>query len=266
MVKDVVTVTGLSKVYRVAVTSRGLAPLLAGSLHTWLHEGLVQRRRIREIEALRDVSFSLRSGERVGLIGTNGAGKSTLLRVIGGISLPSTGTVRVYGRIGLVLGAGALFHPDLSGRENIVFQSSLQGWSRRQTRSIVDRVAEFAGLVRELDMPVRYYSTGMQMRLGTALAFESDADVLLIDEAFSAGDPAFRKKCLERLTALKMGACTLILVSHSTEILTDICTRIVQLEGGRLCADRGDVGPFLDRYERNNGSPQELGGEQPPRT
>lgn len=197
--------------------------------------------------ALREINLSIGAGESVAIIGRNGAGKSTLLGLLAGTLYPTCGSVAVSGRVGALLELGAGFHPDLTGRENIYLNASLLGLQRPQVDERFDRIVAFSGLEEFIDVPLRNYSSGMQVRLGFSVAAHTDPEIMLLDEVFAVGDQEFQKKCLARMEEFKAQRKTMIFVGHGLEALRSICERAVWIEHGRLCAD----GPFdevLRRY------------------
>lgn len=196
--------------------------------------------------ALQGVSFSLNGGERVGIVGRNGAGKSTLLKTICRIYEPTTGSVSVNGRIAPLLEIGAGFHPEFSGRENIYFNGTILGYSKVQLRAIEKEVIEFAELEEFVDTPVKYYSTGMYMRLAFSLATTVHPDILVLDELFAGGDAAFVKRGKERMYKMIDRASVMILVSHDQSLLRSLCERFIWLDHGKVIAD-GDS-TVLDQY------------------
>ncbi len=189
--------------------------------------------------ALRDVSFAVEHGETVGLIGPNGAGKSTVLKLISRIIEPSSGRIKVDGRVGALLELGAGFHPDLTGRENIFLNGSILGLNRREISQRLESIVEFAELSRFIDMPVRNYSSGMLMRLGFAVATSFQPDILLIDEVLAVGDQAFQAKCLQRIAQIRERGITILFVSHSLDMVRRLCDRAIWLDEGQVQA----VGP-----------------------
>lgn len=196
-------------------------------------------RGIRPVEyfwALRDVSFTIESGRMVGVVGSNGSGKSTLLRLIGGVGLPDQGNIETRGRIGALLDLGAGFHPDLTGRENVFINGIISGLARSEVTERFDEIVEFAELADFIDSPLRTYSTGMQMRLGFAIAVHIFPDILLIDEALSVGDINFQKKCMDRIAQIKAAGCTILLVSHDPTLIGEQCDEAMWLRAGRLAA------------------------------
>lgn len=193
-----------------------------------------RRSRAEEFWALRDVSLTVQPGETVGIIGSNGSGKSTLLKLITRIFDPTSGTVRVSGRVSALLELGAGFHPDLSGRDNVYLNWSLLGMSRKQVDLHFDEIVAFAELEEFIDLPVRLYSSGMYIRLAFAAAIAIKSDVLIIDEVLAVGDVAFQEKCYSRIHEAKRDGRSILIVSHGLEGLEKICDRLVWLDHGRL--------------------------------
>ena len=204
-----------------------------------------QRRTV--VQALRDVTFSLRPGDRLGLIGGNGAGKSTLLRALAGIYEPIQGRVSVNGVLNALLDTNLGMNPELTGRENITLRGLYDGLSREGIHRLAADVQDFAELGEFLDLPVRFYSSGMVIRLGFGLATAVRPQVLLMDEWFMAGDQAFRGKAHARLESVVRGAEIMVITSHDPSIVRQWCTRAIWLERGRIRAD-GETGEVLDAY------------------
>lgn len=198
---------------------------------------LLGRRSGEEFWALRDVSFEIRRGESVALMGGNGAGKSTTLGIVARTIRPTTGTVEVNGRIGALLELGAGFHPDLTGRENIYLNASLLGLNREEVERHFHKIVVFSELMDFIDVPLRNYSSGMHVRLGFSVAVHINPDILLMDEVFAVGDAHFQRKCIERIMALKKAGKTLLLVSHNPESVKLLCERVIWLDHGRVRAD-----------------------------
>ena len=195
---------------------------------------LRKRRKQKAFWALKDFSLQVKKGDAVGIIGSNGAGKSTLLSLIAGSVFPTTGSVRVDGRIGALLELGAGFHPDLTGRENIYLNASLLGLSKQEIDSKFDDILEFSELQDFIDIQIRNYSSGMHVRLGFAVAAHIEPDIVLIDEALSVGDQHFQEKCVDRILEFKAEGKTLIFVSHSMQLVTLLCNQAVWLQDGML--------------------------------
>ncbi|HSJ21022.1 MAG TPA: ABC transporter ATP-binding protein [Nocardioidaceae bacterium] len=187
--------------------------------------------------ALDGVNLSVESGTTVGLVGPNGSGKSTLLKTIGGIIRPTRGVVERRGRLAALIEIGAGFHPDLTGRENVFLNSSILGLTPRQTERWFDDIVAFSGIERFIDTQVKFYSSGMYVRLAFAVAVHVDPDVLLVDEVLAVGDEPFQRKCLDRIRRFQSEGRTIVLVSHALEQVGELCDRAVVLEGGRVVVD-----------------------------
>jgi ABC-type polysaccharide/polyol phosphate transport system ATPase subunit len=200
-----------------------------------------------EFWALRDVSFQLKRGEVLGLVGVNGAGKSTLLKILSRVTVPTLGTFTANGRLGALIEVGAGFHPELSGRENVYLNGSIMGMSRREVLAKFDQIVAFAEIERFIDTPIKFYSSGMQTRLGFAVAAHTDPDILLVDEILAVGDASFQAKCLNKLAELKEDDKTIILVSHNLTNITEHAKRVVWLDGGtvRMIGEPNEV---VDAY------------------
>jgi lipopolysaccharide transport system ATP-binding protein len=212
--------------------------------------------RLKPVEcfwALRDVSLRVASGQMLGVIGSNGAGKSTLLRLIGGVGRPDQGGIQVNGRIGALLDLGVSFHPELSGRENVFISGVVAGLTRREVAQRFESIVAFAELQPFIESPLRTYSTGMQMRLAFAIAVHASPDVLLIDEVLAVGDASFQRKCLERITQFKAAGCAIILVSHETTLIRELCDQALWLRGGRVAA-HGSPDMVVEQYLDGKGA------------
>lgn len=202
-----------------------------------------------EFWAVRDVTFAVRRGETVGIVGRNGAGKSTMLKLVTGILEPSRGQVRATGRLYAMLELGAGFHPELSGKDNIYLNGSIYGFGRKSMRRKYERIVEFAELKQFIDIPVKYYSSGMFVRLGFATAIHMDPGILVVDEVLAVGDAAFRRKCHDAIRDLQGQGVTILLVSHDSEEVREFCDRVVVLSEGRVVA-HGPVEEALTDYAR----------------
>lgn len=222
--------------------------LLAAPRELWAR---LRRRRVEKEEfwALKDVSFEVKQGEVLGIIGRNGAGKSTLLKILSRIMDPTTGEATVYGRIGSLLEVGTGFHPELTGRENIYLSGALLGMKRAEVRRRFDEIVEFAGVEKFLDTPCKHYSSGMYTRLGFAVAAHLDTEILLVDEVLAVGDAEFQRRCLDKMQAVAGFGRTVLLVSHNMTAVTRMCTSAVVLAGGnadwRGADVRGAVGSYM---------------------
>jgi len=217
--------------------------LLRHRLTAWITRAPADR-----FSALKDVSFELRSGESLAVVGANGAGKSTLLRLVTGVSAPDSGRVEVRGTMAAVLELGAGFHPDLTGAENLVLNAALLGFSRRKTYQQFDSIVEFSGIKDFIDEPLRTYSSGMILRLAFSVAVRVNPDILILDEVLSVGDQEFQRKCMGEIRRLKSMAKTLVCVSHSTAILRELCDQGLWLEHGEVKM-WGPLSTVLDSYE-----------------
>jgi ABC-2 type transport system ATP-binding protein len=191
-------------------------------------------------QAVDDVSFSVEQGESIGLMGLNGSGKSTLLKMINGVMRPDSGQVLTRGRISGLIATGAGFHPQLTGRENIFLNAAILGMSEQETKDKFDDIVEFAEVGRFLETPVGTYSSGMFARLGFSVAIHVDCDIFLADEVLAVGDRPFKKKCLERMQAIRHSGRTVFYVSHSAGSVRKMCDRVIVLENGRVGYD-GEV-------------------------
>ena len=208
---------------------------------------LIERRKQERFWALREVSFKIPRGATVGVIGPNGSGKSSLLGLIAGTITPSTGAVHTAGRISSLLELGAGFHPEMSGRENVILNASILGIPREDVLRKMDHIIEFAGLRDFIDMPVKHYSSGMYVRLGFAVAVETDPDILLTDEVLAVGDVAFQNKCMERLHDFKRRGKTMMFVSHALETVQQFCDEAFLILDGRL-TEQGPPRDVIFRY------------------
>ncbi|WP_405217588.1 ABC transporter ATP-binding protein [Agrococcus sp. Ld7] len=195
------------------------------------------RAHAEHFEALKHISLEIDTGSTVGLIGPNGSGKSTLLKTIGGIIQPSSGTVERRGRMAALLELGAGFHPDLTGRENVYLNASILGLSERQTDQYFDAIVDFSGIEQFIDQQVKFYSSGMYVRLAFAVAVHVDPDLLLVDEVLAVGDEAFQEKCLDKIRSFQLEGRTIVLVTHALSQITDLCTRGVVLSRGSMVFD-----------------------------
>jgi ABC-2 type transport system ATP-binding protein len=195
---------------------------------------LVARSKAEELWALRDVSFGVPDGSFLGLVGHNGSGKTTLLKCIAGILRPTAGTIRYRGRLVGLLELGAGFHPELTGRENVYLNASFLGLSRRDVDRVFDDIVAFAELEDFMDNQVKFYSSGMLVRLGFAVAVHAEPEIFLIDEVLAVGDEAFQRRCLDRVRRFQTEGRTIVLVSHALDTVREVCDRAVMLERGRV--------------------------------
>src|SRR3954454_17853785 len=227
---------------------------------TTLKSALLSRSLTRDLRpdetfaAVRDVTFDVPRGRTLGVIGRNGSGKSTLLKLVAGITKPTTGTVHVNGRISALVELGAGYHPEISGRENVFINGIMLGLTKREITKRFDEIVEFAEMTDFIDAPVKTYSSGMYMRLGFAVAIHVDPDVLLVDEVLAVGDEGFTHKCLDKFAEFKRRGKTILLVTHSLNLVERFCDEAVWLDDGRAM-NHGDpkrvVGAYLTAVERS---------------
>jgi lipopolysaccharide transport system ATP-binding protein len=271
MGRIVLRARSLSKRYRIARRHETLAGALlaAAAQPAKALRGWRSRRGGRDdLLALDDVSFAIEAGEIVGVIGRNGAGKSTLLKILSRITRPTSGYVEVTGRAGAILDVGTGFHDDLTGRDNTYLNGAILGMRKADIDRRFDEIVAFAGVERFIDTPVKFYSSGMYMRLAFSVAAHLDADVLMIDEVLAAGDRAFQARCFGRIDAAARDGRTVVFVTHNTTVLERLATRAMLLDGGRLTAmgaPRAVTAEYFaaesaDRYvaSRRTGLPQFL--------
>jgi lipopolysaccharide transport system ATP-binding protein len=200
-----------------------------------------------EIWALKDVSFEVKHGEVVGIIGRNGAGKSTLLKILSRITEPTTGFTDVYGRVGALLEVGTGFHPELTGRENVYLNGAILGMTRRDIDRKFDEIVDFSGVERFIDTPVKHYSSGMGLRLGFAVAAHLEPEILVVDEVLAVGDAEFQNKCLGKMSEVAGEGRTVLFVSHNMRAVQDLCTRGILLSNGLVEVD-GSVAETISKY------------------
>lgn len=225
-----IVVEGVSKRFR------HYSPERPRTFQDTLLRGLRNLGPAEEFWALQDVSFDINRGNMLGVIGQNGAGKSTLLRVVGGVIKPDRGRVTINGRIGALIDMGAGFHPDLTGRENIFINGVISGLTRIDVEKRFESIVEFSELDEFIDSPLRTYSTGMQMRLAFAVSTHISPEILLIDEILAVGDISFQRKCLDRIDRFQKGGCAIILVSHDTTLVGQLCNEVLWMREGRVRA------------------------------
>jgi lipopolysaccharide transport system ATP-binding protein len=207
-----------------------------------------------EFYALKDVSFDVESGDRLGIIGRNGAGKSTLLKILSRITEPTAGRVTIRGRVASLLEVGTGFHPELTGRENVFLNGAILGMSRAEVRRKLDEIVAFAEIERFLDTPVKRYSSGMYVRLAFAVAAHLEPEILIVDEVLAVGDAQFQKKCLGKIEDVSgRGGRTVLFVSHNTGVIAQLCNKAILLDRGKVVSS-GSTAMVVDRYVRPDDS------------
>lgn len=254
----VIQVENLSKYYRLGLIGGGT---LREDLHRWwaklrgqpdplLKIGMEDHgnREDGELWALRDVSFDVREGEILGIIGRNGAGKSTLLKILSRITAPTSGAVKIKGRVGSLLEVGTGFHPELTGRENIYLNGAILGMKKAEIDRKLDEIVDFAEIERFIDTPVKRYSSGMYVRLAFAVAAHLEPEILIVDEVLAVGDAAFQKKCLGKMEDVAKVGRTVLFVSHNLLAVGSLCTRSILIQKGSIFFD-GDVHQGILAYE-----------------
>ncbi len=252
-----IIVQNLSKAYRIG-SAQNFPPTLAGQLIDTLRSPLDNFRRIRSMSnldkqtsdlhwALRDVSFEVKKGEVLGIIGKNGSGKSTLLKILSRITPPTDGEIDLYGKTSSLLEIGTGFHPELTGRENIYMNGTLLGMKKREVEKQLDEIIDFSGITQYIDTPVKFYSSGMKVRLGFSIAAFLNTDILFVDEVLAVGDLDFQRKCLGQMDNIADSGKTILFVSHDMSAVQHLCKRSVLLENGQLIAN-GNTDEVISKY------------------
>jgi lipopolysaccharide transport system ATP-binding protein len=252
-----ISIEHLSKAYRLGVIGGGT---LGADISRWWarvrgrpdpHSLVDQKGSGRQVGeqfwALRDASFDVKEGEVVGLIGRNGAGKSTLLKILSQVTAPTSGEVRLRGRVASLLEVGTGFHPELTGRENVFLNGAILGMRKSEIRSKLDEIIAFSEIETFIDTPVKRYSSGMYVRLAFAVAAHLEPEILIIDEVLAVGDAAFQKKCLGRMGDVAKGGRTVLFVSHNMQAVQGLCHRVLWIDDGRI-VDSGDPAAVIGRY------------------
>lgn len=258
MSKAVIKVDQLSKRYRLGLKERQ-AETLAGQIANSIKSPWQNLKRLRQLSqfgeeddsvfwALKDVSFEVKEGEVLGIIGKNGAGKSTLLKILSQITEPTSGKIEIHGRVASLLEVGTGFHPELSGRENIYMNGTILGMTRREIDSKLDEIIDFSGVEKFIDTPVKFYSSGMKVRLGFSVAAHLDPEILIIDEVLAVGDFEFQKKCLGKMEDVsKNQGRTVLFVSHNMQAVSSLCTNTLVLNNSKIYF-YGSSFESLDKY------------------
>lgn len=240
MSENAISVKNISKVYKLY---RGRADRIKDALH------LSRKKTYQEYYALNNVSFDVKKGETVGLIGTNGAGKSTLLKLITGVLTPSDGMIEVNGKVSALLELGAGFNYEYTGIDNIYFNGTLMGYTKEQMDEKVEQIVEFAGIGDYINQPVKSYSSGMFARLAFAMAINVEPDILIVDEALSVGDIYFQSKCFKKMDEIKRNGTTVLLVTHDMSSVVKYCDKVVVLKSGQVVKE-GNPKEMVDIYKK----------------
>ncbi|GAB2497040.1 ABC transporter ATP-binding protein [Algoriphagus taiwanensis] len=260
MANLVIKVENLSKRYRLGLKEKQ-AETLTGQIINLIKSPWENLKKLRELNrfglvdetvfwALKDVSFEVKEGEVLGIIGKNGAGKSTLLKILSQITEPTSGKIEIHGRVASLLEVGTGFHPELSGRENIYMNGTILGMTRKEIDSKLEQIIDFSGVEKFIDTPVKFYSSGMKVRLGFSVAAHLDPEVLIIDEVLAVGDYEFQKKCLGKMKSVSGSGRTVLFVSHNLEAVSSLCTRSILLEDGKNIF-QGNSQAVVQRYLKN---------------
>ena len=256
MSNSIITVENLSKCYQLKHQNtqqyNTFRDLISGKARNLIKsETKIDYKKSEEFWALKDVSFEINEGDRVGIIGRNGAGKSTLLKILSRIVSPTKGKITIEGRVASLLEVGTGFHPELSGRENIFLNGSILGMSKLEIQNKFDEIVAFAEVERFIDTPVKRYSSGMYVRLAFAVAAHLNPEILIVDEVLAVGDSVFQKKCIDRMTAIGNEGRTIIFVSHNFASIDALCTSAILLESGKL-TEKGSVANVMEAYSKRN--------------
>lgn len=259
MSNTAISVQNLSKRYRIGLKEE-LPDTLTGALTSWVKSPVRNFKTLRRLSrftegddaediiwALRDVSFEIKHGEVVGIIGRNGAGKSTLLKILAGITEPTSGHADIYGRVASLLEVGTGFHQELTGRENIYLNGTILGMTKAEIDRKFDEIVDFSGVEKFIDTPVKRYSSGMQVRLAFSVAAHLEPEILLIDEVLAVGDVAFQKKCLGKMNEVAQGGRTVLFISHDMAAINSLCPRVIYLANGFLTKD-GEASEVTEYY------------------
>jgi lipopolysaccharide transport system ATP-binding protein len=260
MKKPIIQATGIGKKYKITHQRGGyialrdvLANIFSNPFKFVFHKTrqIVGLEKKEEFWALKDINFSVEKGEVIGIIGRNGAGKSTLLKILSQITPPTTGEVRINGTMGSLLEVGTGFHPELSGRENIMLNGAILGMPKKEIAQKFDAIVNFAGIDKFIDTPVKYYSSGMYVRLAFSVAAHMEPDILLVDEVLAVGDAEFQKKCLGKMDEItKKDGRTILFVSHNMAAVKSLCHKCMLLKDGRI-ESWGDTAEIIDKYLSN---------------
>ncbi len=251
MEKPIISVRNLGKRYLLGVGGgqryRALRDILANTLKNFFKRNN-ENKTPQEFWALKGLSFDVRAGEKIGIIGRNGAGKSTLLKILSEITEPTEGEVRIYGRVASLLEVGTGFHPELTGKENIFMNGAILGMRRAEIKKKFDEIVAFAEIEKFLNTPVKRYSSGMYVRLAFAVAAHLEPEILIVDEVLAVGDIAFQKKCLGKMSEVAKGGRTVLFVSHNMGAIRSLCGSAIWLENGQIMKN-GDVDEVVRDYE-----------------
>jgi lipopolysaccharide transport system ATP-binding protein len=269
-----INVENLSKRYRIGLKEE-MPDTLVGAMKGWLRSPLANFRQLRRLSyfsengadpedviwALKDVSFEVKQGEVIGIIGRNGAGKSTVLKILSRITEPTSGRAVINGRVSSLLEVGTGFHPELTGRENIYLNGTVLGMTKKEIDRKFDEIVDFAGVEKFIDTPVKRYSSGMQVRLAFAVAAHLEPEILLVDEVLAVGDAAFQRKSLGKMESVSKTGRTIFFVSHNMGMINSLCERVIWLDFGHIVTD-GVPDQTISSYLKNIEDQNEVGEVQ----
>ncbi len=258
MSKSVIKVQNLSKRYRLGLKEKQ-SDTLVGQISQIIRSPYENLKRLRDLNrfgqedesvfwALKDVSFEVKEGEVLGIIGKNGAGKSTLLKILSQITEPTSGKIEIHGRVASLLEVGTGFHPELSGRENIYMNGTILGMTRKEIDSKLDEIIDFSGVEKFIDTPVKFYSSGMKVRLGFSVAAHLDPEILIVDEVLAVGDAEFQKKCMGKMDEVsRVGGRSILFVSHNLKSLSELCSKGILVDQGKQVLV-GSIDQCISKY------------------
>lgn len=253
-----IEISNISKRYRIGMREE-IHDTFGGALSAWIKSPINNFKRVQKLSkfnqdasddiiwAVRDISFKVKHGEIVGIIGKNGAGKSTLLKILARITEPTSGHASIHGRIASLLEVGTGFHPELTGRENVYLNGTILGMKRKEIRNKFEEIVDFSGIEKYIDTPVKRYSSGMRVRLAFSVAAHLEPEILLIDEVLAVGDTGFQKKCIGKMGDIAGQGRTVFFVTHNMSALASLCHRVILLENGRLIGD-GPTNSIIKEY------------------
>ncbi len=261
MTDVVIRAENLGKLYHIGerVQHRSLRDVLARSLRAparlWRRKPANAKEESSLLWALKDVSFEVRQGDVVGILGRNGAGKSTLLKILARVTKPTKGLADIHGRMGTLLEVGTGFHGELTGRENVYLSGAILGMKKAEIQRKFDEIVAFSEVEKFIDTPIKHYSSGMQMRLAFAVAAHLEPEILLVDEVLAVGDMEFQRKCLGKMKDVSSGGRTILFVSHNMAAVQSLCTRAIVLKGGEVFSDCADPADAVEAYVSSGSAP-----------
>ena len=255
-----IRVEHLSKIYKLGEIGTGT---LSQDIERWIRVNLLKledpfanidtqqgarKHKNEQVKILEDINFEINKGEAVGIIGKNGAGKSTLLKILSRITSPTTGCIKIYGRLASLLEVGTGFHPELTGRENIYLNGTILGMRKKEIDRRFDEIVDFSEIEQFIDTPVKRYSSGMHVRLAFSVASHLEPDILILDEVLSVGDVLFQKKSLKKMESISKGGSTVVFVNHGVDAIKNFCNQAIVLEKGKMVLNTTDINHAIEVY------------------